>query len=186
MALPLRTCVVDMNMVRPWKDPWGLYQRLWPWEAWAVLVDLCGRSRPAGPPWSSRDTHVDRVCHRSCPGDRRIWHPLHLVRVNGSFGCRTGAARTRGLILHTLPAFTFIYRPYLLVFRLFYRFLRNYYHSCRNYESCGDPDPGVGPERETPPERLSWSPAAILGCDRAPSWFALRRGVKRYREPHRH
>ena len=36
--------VVNMDMVRPWKDPWGLSPGLRPWEAWAVLTDLCGGS----------------------------------------------------------------------------------------------------------------------------------------------
>ena len=38
-ALPLWTRVVDMDMVRPRKDPWGLSPRLRPWEAWGSLMD---------------------------------------------------------------------------------------------------------------------------------------------------
>ena len=34
-----------------------------------------------------------------------------------------------------------------------------------------------------PPVRLSWVPAAILGCDGSPPRFALREGVKRYPGP---
>ena len=34
-------------------------------------------------------------------GDRSSRHPVRLVWVNGSFGCRTIAARTRDLILDT-------------------------------------------------------------------------------------
>ena len=41
---------MDVDMVRPWKEPWGLSPSLRPWEAWTVLTDLCGRSRPVGPP----------------------------------------------------------------------------------------------------------------------------------------
>ena len=35
---------MDMDMVHPWKEPWGLSPSLRPWGAWAVLTDLCGRS----------------------------------------------------------------------------------------------------------------------------------------------
>ena len=64
--------------------------------------------------------------------------------------------RTRGLILHTLPSFTFIYRSYLSDFREFDRFLGNEYHSCGILESCGDPDPSVGRRSETAPQQLFW------------------------------
>ena len=40
--------------------------------------------------------------------------------------------------------------------------------------------PKCVPEEGYPPQRLSWVPAAMLGCDQAPPWFALRRGVKWY------
>ena len=93
-------------MVRPRKDPWGLSPRLRPWEAWGSLMDLCGRLRPVGPPRSSCDAYVGRVCHCHCGSDRRSRHPVRLVPVNGSFGCRTIAARTRDLILDTILAFT--------------------------------------------------------------------------------
>ena len=75
-------------------------------------MDLCGRFRPVGPPRSSCDAYVGRVCHCHCGGDRRSRHPVRLVWVNGSFGCRTIAARTRDLILdtiHGLQAFTASY-----------------------------------------------------------------------------
>ena len=52
---------MDMDMVRPWKDPWGLSLSLQPWEAWTVLTDLCGRSRPVGPPRSLCDAYVGSV-----------------------------------------------------------------------------------------------------------------------------
>ena len=39
---------MDMDMVRPRKDPWGLSPVGGPWEAWGSLMDLCGRSRPVG------------------------------------------------------------------------------------------------------------------------------------------
>ena len=34
---------MDMDMVRPRKDPWGLSPVGGPWEAWGSLMDLCGR-----------------------------------------------------------------------------------------------------------------------------------------------
>ena len=91
-------------MVRPRKDPWGLSPSLRPWEAWGSLMDLCGRFRPEGQPRSSCEAYVGHVCHRHCGGDRRSWHRVRLVEVNGSFGCRTIAARTRDLILDTILA----------------------------------------------------------------------------------
>ena len=39
---------MDMDMVRPRKDPWGLSPVSGPWEAWGSLTDLCGRSRLVG------------------------------------------------------------------------------------------------------------------------------------------
>ena len=72
-------------------------------------MDLCGRSRPVGPPRSSRVAYVGHVCHYHCGGDRSSWHPVRLVWVNGSFGCRTISARTRDLILDTVPLITNIY-----------------------------------------------------------------------------
>ena len=47
-----------------------------------------------------------RVCHCHCGSDRSSRHPVRLVWVNGSFGCRTIAARTRDLILDTILAVT--------------------------------------------------------------------------------
>ena len=105
-ALALWTRVVDIDMVRPRKDPWGLSPRLWPWEAWGSLMDLCDHLRPVGPPRLSCDAYVGRVCHCHCGSDRRSRHPVRLVWVNGSFGCRTIAARTRDLILDTILAVT--------------------------------------------------------------------------------
>ena len=104
-----------MDMVRPWKDPWGLSPSLRPWEAWAVLTDLCSGSSPMGPPRSSPDAYVGPACHCHCRGDRRSQHIVGLVWVNGSFECRTIAARTGDLTLHMLLIFTSIYRLYLLV-----------------------------------------------------------------------
>ena len=73
------------------------------------LMDLCGRSRPVGPPRSSCVAYVGRVCHCHCGGDCSSRHPVRLVWVNGSIGCRTIAARTRDLILDTILEVT---RPY--------------------------------------------------------------------------
>ena len=106
---------MDMDMVRPRKDPWGLSPVGGPWETWGSLMHLCGRSRPVGPPRSSRDAYVGCVCHCHCGGDRSSRHPVRLVWVNGSFGCRTIAARTRDLIFDTirvLRAFTASYLSY--------------------------------------------------------------------------
>ena len=97
---------MDMDMVRSWKDPWGRSTSLGPSEASTVLTNLCGRSRPVGPMLAlyANATVVLTLA-------------AGLVWVNGSFGCRTIAARTRDLILHMLPAFTSIYRSYLSVFK---------------------------------------------------------------------
>ena len=84
-----------------------------PWEASGSLMDLCGRFRPVGPPRSSCDAYVGRVCHCHCGSDRSSWHPVRLVWVNGSFGCRTIAARTRNLILDTILAVTNSYSTVL-------------------------------------------------------------------------
>ena len=97
---------MDMDMVRPRKDPWGLSPSLRPWEAWGSLMDPCGRFRPVGPPRSSCDAYVGRVCHCHWSGDRSSRHPVRLVWVNGSFGCPTIAARTQDLILDTILAVT--------------------------------------------------------------------------------
>ena len=162
---------MDMDMVRPRKDPWGLSPVGGPWEAWGSLMDLCGRSRLVGPPRSSCVAYVGRVCHRHCGGDRSSRHPVRLVWVNGSFGCRTFAARTRDLILdtiHVLQAFT---ASYYIPIPLWDTYLTVTYWS----------------EDVTPPppfRKWSWVPAAMRGCYRAPPGFALRRGVKRYPEPH--
>ena len=109
MALPLWTRVVDMDMVRPREEPWELSPSLRPWEAWGSPMDLYGRFRLVGPPRSSCDAYVGRVCHYHCGGDRCSRHSVRLVWVNGSFGCRTIAARTRDLILNTILAVTGTY-----------------------------------------------------------------------------
>ena len=98
-----------MDMVRPREDPWGLSPSLRPWEAWGSLMDLCGRFRPLGPPRSSSDAYVGRVCDYCCPSDCCSWHSVRLVWVNGSFGCQTIAARTRDLILDIILAVTGTY-----------------------------------------------------------------------------
>ena len=104
---------MDMDMVRPRKDPWGLSPVGGPWEAWGSLMDLCGRSRLVGPPRPSCDAYVGRVCHCHCGGDRSSRHPVRLVWVNGSFGCRTIAARTRDLILDTIHVLRAVTAAYL-------------------------------------------------------------------------
>ena len=147
---------MDMDMVRPSKDLWGLSPDLRPWEAWASLTDLCGCSQPVRPPSSSCDVNVGPVCHCHCGGDRRSRHPVRLVWVNRSFGCRTIAARTQDLILYMLPVFTSISRSYLSVFTEFHRLLGSFYRFCGEFMSCGDPDPSVDLGRHPPP-------AAVLG-----------------------
>ena len=96
-----------------WCAPWGLSPVGGPWEAWGSLMDLCGRSRLVGPPRSSCVAYVGRVCHCHCGGDRSSRHPVRLVWVNGSFGCRTIAARTRDLILDTIHVLRAVTAAYL-------------------------------------------------------------------------
>ena len=161
-------------MVRPRKDPWGLSPRLRPWEAWGSLMDLCGRFRPVGPPRSSCDSYVGRVCHCHCGSDRRSRHPVRLVWVNGSFRCRTIAARTRNLILDTILAITNSYStvPVLL------------------WDCTGQPNPQISLKSgcDTPPPSGDGPgyPLPYLGVIEPPRGFALRRGVKRYPEPMAH
>ena len=96
-------------MLRPREDAWGLSQSLRPWEAWGSLMDLCGRFRPVGPPRSSCGAYVGRVCHYHYGGHHCSQHTVRLVLVNGSFGCRTIAARTLDLVLNTILAVTGTY-----------------------------------------------------------------------------
>ena len=117
--VPLRIRVSDMDMVRPWKDPWGPSPSLRPWEACTVLTDLCGRSPPVGPPRWSCDAYVVRVCYCHCGSDRFSRYPVRLVWANGSFGCRTIAARTPGLLTSYVTSFL---RPFT---GLTCQFLRN-------------------------------------------------------------
>ena len=76
---------MDMDMVPPWKDPWGLSPSLRPCEAWAVLLRHCGGSGPVGPPLLLLDACVSRVCHCDCGGDCRSCYTVRLVWANGSF-----------------------------------------------------------------------------------------------------
>ena len=145
---------MDMDMVCPWKDPWGLSHSLRPWEAWAALTDLCGCSQPPELPRSSSDVYVGRLCHCHCGGDRRSRHVVRLVWVNRFFGCRTSAVGTLDLIHHT------IYRSYLSTFDDFHPFLGNFFRLCGTLESSGDSDPSMCLRREFPP---SW-PVYPLPC----------------------
>ena len=150
-------------MVRRREDPWGLSPSLRPCEAWGSLMDLCGRFRPVGPPRSSCDAYVGRVCHCYCGSDGRSRHPVGLVLVNGFFGCRTIAARTRDLILDTILEVTNNYNtvPVLLLY-------------CN-----GQPYPQISLkwECDPPPFRgWSWVPAAMLGCYRAPPRVCSKEG----------
>ena len=141
---------MDMDMVRPWKDPCGLSPSLRPWEAFTVLTDVCGCSQPVGPPRSSCDAYACRVCHCQCGGDRRSRRTVRLVWGNGSFECGTIAARTRYWILYTLLVFTSICKSYVSVLTELNPFLWNHYCLCGKFESCGDPDPSVGLGRRPP------------------------------------
>ena len=78
-------------------------------------------------------------------------NPVRLVWVSGSLGCRTIAARSRDLILHTIPAFASIYRSNLLGFKGFHLFWGHFYQICGILVSCRDPDPSVCLRRETSP-----------------------------------
>ena len=73
---------MDMDMVRPWMDPWGLSPSLRPWEAWAVLTDLCGCSRPVGPPGLFRDAYIGCVCGCHCAGHCCSRYLVRLVWVH--------------------------------------------------------------------------------------------------------
>ena len=137
-------------------------------------MDLCGSFQPVGPPRLSCDAYGGCVCQCHRKGDHLSRHTVHLVSVNGSLGSETTAARTRDLIMHMLLVLTFIHGSFLSV-----RLLGNYYRSCGELNSCEDPDPSMGLGAW-----LSWIPAAMLGCDPAPPWFALRREVKEYPGPH--
>ena len=142
---------MDMDLVRPQMDPWGLSPSLRPWEAWAVLTDLCGCSGPVGPPGLLRDAYIGCVCHCHCAGHCCSRYLVRLVWIHGSAGCRTIVARTPGLILQTLPAVTFIYRSYLFHFEECHQCLGNYCHLCGILESCGDPNQSAGLRRESAP-----------------------------------
>ena len=157
-------------------------------------MDLCDRFRPVGPPRSSCDAYVGRVCHCHCGGDRRSRHPVRLVWVNGSFGCRTIAARTRDLILDTILEVT---RPYSTIPVLPWIDVGNLAQD--QPEVCGTTTPppqrmvrGYPPpqgivQRYPPPS--GDGPGYPLPCvvlSSPPPGFALRRGVKRYPEPHDH
>ena len=134
--------LVDMDMVRPWKDPWGLSHSLGPWGASTVLTDLCGCSRPEGPPQWSSDAYVGGVCHCHCG-----------VTVAAATGCAsyglTGPLDTEQS--HQQPTHDTIYvtgldihlQVILVSFTEYYLFLGNNYRFCRGWDSCGDPDPNV-------------------------------------------
>ena len=135
-----------------------------PWEAWGSLMDLCGRFGPVGPPRSSCDAYVGRVCHCHCGSDRRSRHPVRLVWVNGSFGCRTIATRTRDLILDTILEVT---RPYSTIPVLPWVDVGNLAQD--QPEVCGTTTPPQGMVRGYPPAQ-----GMVLGtrchawCYRAP------------------
>ena len=81
---------------------------LWTRVVW--IWTWCARGRTRGD--SPQSAGLGKL------GDRSSRHPVCLVWVNGSFGCRTIAARTRDLILDTVPLITNIYRSYLFYYAL--------------------------------------------------------------------
>ena len=90
---------------------------------------------------------------------------MRLIWVNGSFGCRTIAARTRDLILDTILAVTSNHStvPVLLL-------------DCNGRANLRislkwECDPPPPPFRE-----WSWVPAAMLGCYRAPPRVCSKEG----------
>ena len=87
---------------------------------------------------------------------------MSLVLVNGSFGCRTIAARTRDLILDTILEVT---RPYSTIPVL----LRDL--GSLTCESAWSEDVTPPPFR-----KLSWVPAAMRGCYRAPPRVCSKEG----------
>ena len=130
------------------------------------LTDLCGRSQPVGPPRLSRDAHVGCVCHCHCSGDRRNRHLVRLAWGNGSFGCRTIAARTRYLILVTIPAITMTYTPVLAPTESFEALTYRFVGILRLF---GVPNPSLE-VRDTPPP----PPAEIGLGTRCDAWVLSR------------
>ena len=183
-ALPLRTRVVDVDMVHPPKDPWVLSPSLRPSEACTVLTDLCGRSRPVGPSLSSGDAYVGRVCHCHCSGLHCSRQPVRLVWVNGSLGCGTIAASTQDLILHTPPSFTCIYKAYLWTLEGFHPFMRNCFRFCGTLESCEILTRVCACGGNPPPAVVQGTPCHAWVASSPPRWLALRRGVKWYPRLH--
>ena len=51
---------MDMDMVRPRKDPWGLSPVGGPWEAWGSLMDLCLSPRKLHPVLRAERAKKDR------------------------------------------------------------------------------------------------------------------------------
>ena len=158
-----------------------------PWEAWGSLMDLCGRFRPVGPPRSSCDACVGRVCHCHCGSECSSRHPVRLVWVNGSFGCRTIAARARDLILDTILAVTNSYSTILV---LPWMDVGNLAQD--QPEVCGTTTPpkgmvlrypppsGDGPAIPPPPppplRGWSWVPAAMSGLIERPPRVCSKEG----------
>ena len=98
---------------------------------------------------------------------------MRLVWVNGSFGCRTIAARTRDLILDTILAVT---NSYSTLPVLLWDFGSLTCKSAWSEDVTPPPPSGDGPGYPLP----------CLGFIEPPPGFALRRGVKRYPEPMAH
>ena len=87
---------------------------------------------------------------------------MRLVLVNGSFGCRTIAARTRDLIPDTILAVT---NSYSIVPVLLWNL---------GSLTC---ESALSEDVTTPPFRKwSWVPAAMRGCYRAPPRVCSKEG----------
>ena len=111
------------------------------------LKDLCGCSRPLGPPWSACDAYVGRVCHYTCGGDRSSRRSVCPIWVNGSFGGRTIATSTPDSSLIT---------SYYIVYSLLHC-IKPVPHNLMN-ASAYPPPPG----------HVSWVPAAKLKYSKHP------------------
>ena len=175
---------MDMDMVRPWKDPWGLSPSLQPWKAWTVLTisvvaldpwDHLGRRvAPMLAVYATATVVVTVAAGTQCawygltgPLDAKKWTP-----GPGNGYC----IRYWFLDLFTGHTCQFL-RNFIVVWGIITISVANWGHvEILTQVSARGGNPSS--------LRLSLVPAAMLGCDRGPPWSALRRGVKRYPGAH--